>query len=1079
MREPCPSPSALERLARGEPVPDAARSHAVRCAACAEVLAEIRENERFLKGARTLLAEAGDRGEARAPLPRDAVRGFELEREISRGGQGVVYRAVQIATKRPAAIKVLLAGAFASDRQRLRFEREVEIAARLRHPNIVSVFESGETSDGTPYVAMEYVEGVAPDTFIEERLGSLRRSDRRRIDGVVELMRMVAEGVGHAHTAGVIHRDLKPSNILVDAEGRPRVLDFGLARAAEPSRAASMTQEFVGTPAYASPEQLAGDPSSVNARTDVYALGLVFYTLLTGKHPYPADGALVDIARHAAVTEPTPPSRLVPRLPSDVETIVLKCLSKAPERRYANAVALASDLDDYLRGRPISARRDSTAYVLKKLALRHRVPTVAGLLIVLTIIAAAVGMTLFAADRDRARRAAEAALATSDFQRARLIGAAGDIEQAERLLWRIFGQSNPSTDAGLFDAATSESRRSVWALAELYARLPRLLRFHAPAPLRVCGRKPDGSLWAILGDGSMARWSDTGELLGRTPSLVTPSEAGAVGGSDNGAFIAVFDGASVSVHDASGARVSATPVPWEDRDWALRLTDDGSWCIAFDAKSQEARVIRLGAGEGPAMLERQATFIRFQQTAVGMQVVAGATERAMGVVTLYDIPHLGEVRRIELSVDPKMRQLSLLRGLLLTDDGAHLFVTFGENLLVFDVRETPARLVGTVNSRAVFGGICLDPTNTTLTAATNEGTIKTFRVPDLQPISEIPATRAPVWTSSDLEAITCGDVDGTVSVYEKGDRPWLSGIPAPGDTRSMIDCARDGTVAWCDGKGQLSILRPGAASPIVVQAHDGAATGVAISPALDRIATTGFDGRVRLWTMEGRPLGTSHEGARRTWGPSFSADGAALAFGEDWGSVSIVRDSAPAVQIGTRCDRIPMTAFSPDGSRLLCATIGLGVVLCDAATGEVIHTLGEANSRVRAVAWSADGETCISGEDDRTIRFWDAHTGQLLRTASGLPWQPFSIAVHPSGDLVFVVGRGPEMLVFDAHSAEEIARFRVHDRLTFSIDLSPDGHSALVAGQDEEIRVVDFEHLGAFIRGNRSYWSESLRREGN
>ena len=1073
MGAPCPSALELERVARGEPVADAVRVHAERCEACAGALVEIRENDRFLGGARSILADAIDHQRERPPPPRDAVRGFEIVEEIGRGGQGVVYRAVQTATKRAAAIKILLAGAFASERQRHRFEREVEIAARLRHPNIVSVFASGQTTGDAPFVAMEYVDGVSIDVHAEERFAGLAREDRSRINGIAALMGEVASGVGHAHTSGVIHRDLKPSNILIDGAGRPRVLDFGLARPVEASVEVSATHEFVGTPAYASPEQLAGDPASINARSDVYALGLILYNLLTGRHPYPADGTLAELARHAIATEPSPPSRHVRRLPSDVETIVLKCLAKSPERRYASAVALASDIEDYLHGRPISARRDSAAYVLRKLAMRHRVPAAAGLLVVLTVIAATIGLALLASDLDRARRGAEAALAMSDFQRARLIGAAGNIEQAEWLLWEVFARSSRARDVGLFDAPTEDSRRAVWALAELYARLPRLLRIRAPAPVRLCGRNADGSVWATLGDGSSARWSATGELLGRSEALVDSSAFRAVGGSDSGEFIAVYDGESVSIYDSSGVLISRTPITWDVRKWTIRITDDAAWGVAFDLDTQEVRVVRLGSSDQPTVLARSATFARFQESDHGLRLVVGAMEGPTGVVTIYGMPDLKVVRRIEVPVDPMYLRLQGPRGTLLTGDESYLFLTLAENLVAIDLRTSKPTFSGFTDSRAVFGGICLDPANETLTTASNEGTIQTYSVPDLRLLSTIPATRGPVHVAADETAITYGDVEGMISVFERGDRPWLGSIPASGDTRSMIGCGSDGTAAWCDGSGQLSILRPGVRSPIVVRASEEALTGVAISPALDRILTTGFDGSVRLWSLGGERLGVVHDGEARTWGPSFSPDGAAIAFGEDRGEIRIVRDGEPTVLIETGCDRIPMTAFSRDGTRLLCATIGAGALLCDTVTGEIIHRFGEADAMVRSVAWSVDGTMCISGGDDRIIRFWDARTGRLVRMAQGLPWQPFSIAAHPAGDLLFVVGRGSEMLVLDTHAASEIARFRVHDRLTFSIVLAPDGNSALIAGQDEEIRIVDFAHLGAFIRGNRSFWNES------
>lgn len=373
----CPGPAQLEEIARERVLPPEWTAHIRDCATCQEQIDEIRENQRFLADAgerlrRAASARAGSSGANPADQrTRPSIPGFELFEEISRGGQGVVFRGVQIATKRPTAIKMLLSGEFATPRQRLRFEREVEIAARLRHPNIVTVFESGETSAGHPYVAMEFVQGAALDAFVADTLPPPRRRTRADIDAIARLMAAIASAVGTAHTSGVIHRDLKPSNILVDAGGVPRVLDFGLARTAVLEIDTTRTQEFVGTPAYAAPEQFSS-AALVDARTDVYSLGVILYGLLCGELPYPGSATFAEVARHVVSTEAPAISKVVPRVPADLATIIGKCLAKDPARRYASAAALAADLDHYLRNEAIDARRDSAWYMLKKAALQNR-----------------------------------------------------------------------------------------------------------------------------------------------------------------------------------------------------------------------------------------------------------------------------------------------------------------------------------------------------------------------------------------------------------------------------------------------------------------------------------------------------------------------------------------------------------------------------------------------------------------------------------------------------------------------------------------------------------------------------------
>ncbi len=320
-----------------------------------------------------------------ATLPEGAFPGYEIVRELSHGGQGVVYQAIQESTKRKVAIKVLLDGPYASNPAKRRFEREIELVASLKHPNVISVFHSGQTIDGRQFYVMDYVRGVP--------LNQYARDHELTLEDILELFTIVCEAVNYAHQKGVIHRDLKPSNILVDADGTPKVLDFGLAKqlGGPEQTLVSLTGQVVGTLPYMSPEQARGNPDEIDIRTDVYALGVVLYELLTGHYPYPVVGQMAQVLRHISETEPRPPTRSwesdsgvaqrsrrrklrVGACPIDdeVQTIVLKLLSKERRRRYQSAGELALDITRYLAGGPIEAKRDSVGYLLLKAVERHR-----------------------------------------------------------------------------------------------------------------------------------------------------------------------------------------------------------------------------------------------------------------------------------------------------------------------------------------------------------------------------------------------------------------------------------------------------------------------------------------------------------------------------------------------------------------------------------------------------------------------------------------------------------------------------------------------------------------------------------
>ena len=332
------------------------------------------------------------------------VPNYKILDEIHRGGQGIVFKAIQQSTRRIVAIKFILQGSFATERQRFRFEREVDLASRLNHRNIVTIYDSG-ISERQPYCAMEFVDGVP---LAVEKDNLLSRDSKR---ATIETFHKVCEAVGYAHQRGVIHRDLKPANILVDRQGEPHVLDFGLAKVIDEETIAgysprTMTGEFVGTLAYASPEQAKASPELMDTRSDVYSLGVVLYEMLTGELPYDVNGTIAETLNHIDSTDPIRPSRVMSTVDVEIETILLKSLSKEPERRYQNANLLADDLGRYLRGEAIDARRDSTWYLVKKTFSRHRKLAFAGLAFLTTLIVALVAISIFyyqaAADRDAA-----------------------------------------------------------------------------------------------------------------------------------------------------------------------------------------------------------------------------------------------------------------------------------------------------------------------------------------------------------------------------------------------------------------------------------------------------------------------------------------------------------------------------------------------------------------------------------------------------------------------------------------------------------------------------------------------------
>ncbi|HVS37530.1 MAG TPA: protein kinase [Gemmataceae bacterium] len=415
----CPGRETLAALLLGKLPPEreeAVNRHLETCAVCEAQAQELEQQSDPLIDALRQPAQisATVRIPTRASAPPPAneplrLDGYQILREVGRGGMGVVYLAQQHRLNRLVAVKMILTGGLAEAEDRVRFMLEGELLARLSHPNFVQVYEVGtvEPSPGVvhPYLVLEHVDGGSLKARMMK--GPLAPRD------AAHLVLTLARAMETAHAQGIVHRDLKPANVLIARDGTLKITDFGLAKELSGDASLTPTGRAMGTPAYMAPEQAVGNSGSVGPAADVYALGAILYELLTGRPPFAGEG-MMEVLFQVVEKAPTPPRTLRPGIPRDLETVCLKCLEKKPQARYARAAALADDLENWLGGRTIRARPAGRWERMRKWVRRHPLPAALMILLLLSLIGGTAASTYFGATA--VQRANDAQNAAADAQ---------------------------------------------------------------------------------------------------------------------------------------------------------------------------------------------------------------------------------------------------------------------------------------------------------------------------------------------------------------------------------------------------------------------------------------------------------------------------------------------------------------------------------------------------------------------------------------------------------------------------------------------------------------------------------------
>ncbi|MBU0639785.1 MAG: protein kinase [Planctomycetes bacterium] len=1010
--------------------------------------------------------------------PSGSFAGYKIVRELHRGGQGVVYQAFQESTKRKVAIKVMKEGPFAGSADKARFDREVQVLGQLKHPNIVTIHDSGSAA-GSFYFVMDYISGQPLDVYMA--------GGEHSIDDTLRLFAKICDAVNAAHLKGVIHRDLKPGNIRIDDNGEPYILDFGLAKVAASEQEASlmtMTGQFIGSLPWSSPEQAEGKPGQIDIRTDVYSLGVVLYQMLTGRFPYEVVGNMRDVLDNILKTEPARPSTIRKQINDEVETIVLKCLSKERERRYQTAGELGRDVRHYLAGEPIEAKRESGWYVLKKHLHRHRATAVfVSTIVLMLVVGLGVSLSLWRLalhQRNRAQEAeqradtrrieAEQARQDERFQRTR-----AEVNE-KRARWQAYLANVRAAQAALSMSDTASVHRALraapserrdWEWRYLHAESDKSLATFAgnAGSVSSVAFSPDGR-WLASGsrEGTISLW-DTKTGAERSLGRVHSGWVCSVAFSPDGQRLASgsHDGA-VRVSDVPSGRPVVGPLEHGSLISSVVFSPDGKQ-LATGCGTRTVRLWDAITGAELEALKGHESFVlSVAFSSDGTRLASGSDD---GTIGLWDATagellgvirgHTGVVRSVAFgpestrlasgAEDGTVRvwevttgdELAVLRGherpvaaVAFSPDGARLASSSDDGTVrLWDptkVEEARAALAVLRGHERPVSSVAFNPDGTRLVSGSLDGTIRLWDpTVDERPIvlPEHEGLNWPTAFSSDCGRFASGTLDRSVRVWDatsgevlavmRGHDSFVCSVAfSPDDTR-LASGAEDGTVGvWNATTG---------AKLKVLRGHDDIVWAVAFSPDGARLASGSRDGTIRLWdTTTGAQLNVLQELDGWFWSVAFSPDGKQLASGPHGKAVRIwdATTGAALNVLRSRNTGSPL-AFSPDG-RQLASGCGDSVSLWDTTTGAELSFLQGHHGRVWSVAFSPNGARLASAAEDGTVRVWDTTTGDELAVLRGLGGNEMARSVAFSSDacrLACASGNGKTVRIWDTIPCRE------------------------------------------------------------
>jgi WD40 repeat protein len=1019
---------------------------------------------------------------------------YKLLQQIGEGGCGVVYMAEQQEpVRRRVALKVIKLGM--DTRQVIaRFEAERQALALMDHPNIAKVLDAGATETGRPYFVMELVKGIPITRYCDEHnLSTLTR---------LGLFVQVCQAIQHAHQKGIIHRDIKPSNVLVadhDGVPVPKIIDFGIAKATTDQRLTDKTvftafEQFIGTPAYMSPEQANLSGLDIDTRSDIYSLGVLLYELLTGKTPFEADrlheAGLDEIRRIIREEEPVRPStklhtldaaeqttvakhrqsdppKLAHLIRGDLDWIVMKALEKDRGRRYETANGLARDIQRHLNDEPVVARPPGSFYRFQKMVRRNKLVFAAASAVAAALIAG-LGFSTWAFLRERTAHANElAARWIADEQRQRAEASAATAQEQRKR-----AETREAEKGHLLYVASMNLAQQAWEQNNI-GQLDQLLKETQAYPERgfewyFWQRQTHLSLQTLRHGGgvSSVAFSPDGQRIvtggaGRTAKVweaASGRELLTLAGHTGGIFSVVFspDGQRIvtgsfdqtaKVWEAASGRELLTLHGHTDRINSVAFSPDGQR-IVTGSGDKTAKVWEAASGRELLTLKGHGSGVSsvvFSHD--GQQIVTGSWdgnakvwEAARGRELLTIKGRTGEIFSVAFSPDGQR----IVTGggdktarVWEAASGRELLTLKGHNSRVFSVAFSPdgQRIVTGSEDKSAKVWEAASGRELFTLKGHSRGVSSVAFSPDGQRI----VTGSDDWTAKVWNA---AGIREPLVIDEHGN--MILSVAFSPDGQRIVTGGYDHAARVWDVAGDRELL--------TLKGHNGAITSVAFSPDGRRIVTGSADMTAKVWDMaSGRELLTlkGHTGELRS--VAFSPDGQRIVTGSvDY--TARVWEAATGRELLTIKGPIGAATFSPDG-RQIVAESGNTVRVWEADSGRELLTLNGEYSEITSVAFSPDGLRIVAGSVDETATLWDAASGLVLLKLKGHSDQIWSVAFSPDGQRIVTGSMDQTAKLWDVATGRELLTLKGHDSEIFSVAFSSDGQRIVTGSADGTARV--------------------------